>query len=51
MSKKQQAAVVMVAALAGQAYLGKVAKQQGTALGLSVVAISLIGLALTQALG
>ncbi|MER6977217.1 hypothetical protein [Streptomyces carpinensis] len=51
MSKKQQAAVVMVAALAGQAYLGKVAKQQGAALGLSVVAVSLIGLALTQAFG
>ncbi|MEU5525168.1 hypothetical protein ABZ759_32220 [Streptomyces sp. NPDC047860] len=51
MAKKQQVAVVMVAALAGQAYLGKVAKQQGAALGLSVVAVSLIGLALTQALG
>lgn len=51
MSKKQQAAVVMVAALAAQAYFGKVAKQQGAALGLSVVAVSLIGLAVTQALG
>ncbi|MFF0795155.1 hypothetical protein [Streptomyces spiralis] len=51
MTKKQQAAVVMVAALAGQAYLGKVAKQQGAALGLSVLTIGLIGFAVTQALG
>lgn len=51
MSKKQQAAVLMVAAIAGQAYLGKVAKQQGAALGLSAVAISLIGLAIGTALG
>ncbi|MEV7684486.1 hypothetical protein [Streptomyces bungoensis] len=46
MSKKQQAAVAMVAALAAQAYLGKVAKQQGAALGLPVMAVSLIGYAI-----
>ncbi|MEU9208534.1 hypothetical protein AB0D27_11410 [Streptomyces sp. NPDC048415] len=46
MSKKQQAALIMVAALAGQAALSKVAKQQGATLGLSVVAVSLIGLAI-----
>lgn len=51
MSKKQQAALVMVAALAGQAYLSTVAKRQGAALGLSVVAVSLIGLAVSQAIG
>ncbi|MER5912336.1 hypothetical protein ABT124_18040 [Streptomyces sp. NPDC001982] len=50
MSKNQKAAVLMVAALAGQAYLNKVAKQQGSALGLSVVAVSLIGIVMTQAL-
>ncbi|MEV6791264.1 hypothetical protein AB0M87_04515 [Streptomyces sp. NPDC051320] len=50
MSKKQQAAVVMVMALVGQAYLSKVAKQQGAALGLSVVAISLVGYAVSNAL-
>ncbi|MCW7942826.1 hypothetical protein AAW14_12420 [Streptomyces hygroscopicus] len=46
MSKNQKAAVLMVAALAGQVYLGKVAKQQGAALGLSVTAVSLIGYAI-----
>jgi hypothetical protein len=50
MSKKQQAAIAMVAALAAQAYLGKVAKQQGAALGLSVVAVGLIGYAISAAL-
>ena len=50
MSKKQKAIVVMVAAMAGQAYLGKVAKQQGAALGLSIVAVSLIGYAIGAAL-
>ncbi|MGW4227660.1 hypothetical protein ACWEG1_29870 [Streptomyces bauhiniae] len=49
MSKKQQAVVAMVAALAAQTYLGKVAKQQGATLGLSVVAVSLIGYAITAA--
>ncbi|MFF8406917.1 hypothetical protein ACF06P_35480 [Streptomyces sp. NPDC015684] len=51
MSQKQKAALVMVAAMAGQVYLGKVAKQQGAALGLSVVAVSLIGYAVGAALG
>lgn len=46
MSKNQKAAVLMVAALAGQVYLGKVAKQQGAALGLSVTAVGLIGYAI-----
>ncbi|WP_416976696.1 hypothetical protein [Streptomyces sp. T028] len=50
MSKKHQAAVVMVAAMAAQAYLGKVAKQQGAALGLPVLAVGLIGYAITAAL-
>ncbi|MFF7966741.1 hypothetical protein ACFZC3_15415 [Streptomyces sp. NPDC007903] len=49
MTKKQQAAVAMLAALAAQAYSGKVAKQQGAALGLSVVAVSLIGYAIAAA--
>lgn len=52
MSKReQQAALAMVAALAASAYLGKIAKQQGAALGLSAVAVSLIGLAIGNALG
>lgn len=51
MSKNQKAAVLMVAAIAGQAYFGKVAKQQGAALGLPVLAISLIGLAIGTAIG
>lgn len=51
MSKKQQAVVVMVAAMAGQAFLGKVAKQQAAALGLSAVAVGLVGLAIGTALG
>ncbi|MCX3059560.1 hypothetical protein [Streptomyces beihaiensis] len=50
MTRKQQAAVAMVAALAAQAYLGKVAKQQGAALGLSVVTVGLIGYAISTAL-
>ncbi|MEU3340674.1 hypothetical protein [Streptomyces sp. NPDC006668] len=51
MSKKEKAAVTMVVALVGSAYLSKVAKQQVAALGLSVVAVSLIGLAMAQAIG
>lgn len=51
MSKREQAAVAMIVTLAGSAYLGKVAKQYGAALGLSAVAVSLIGLAIGNALG
>ncbi|GAB2714546.1 hypothetical protein [Streptomyces bullii] len=51
MSKNQKAAVLMIAAIAGQAYLSKVAKQQAATLGLSVVAVGLIGLAIGTALG
>lgn len=51
MSKKQQAAVLMVAAMVGQAYFGKLAKQQAAALGLSAVAVGLVGLAIGTALG
>lgn len=48
MSKKEKAAVAMVVALAGSAYLSKYAKQQGATLGLSAVAITVIGLAVAQ---
>ncbi|MFD7793621.1 hypothetical protein [Streptomyces sp. NPDC059759] len=51
MSKNQKAAVLMVVAMAGQAYFGNVAKKQGAALGLSVVAVSLIGMAIGAAIG
>jgi hypothetical protein len=51
MSKQQKALVLMVAAMAGQAYLGKVAKQQAATLGLSVVAVGLFGLVAGAALG
>jgi len=50
MSKKEKAAVAMVAALVAQAYLGKVAKAEGAALGLSVMAVGLIGYAISAAL-
>ncbi|MFI8535383.1 hypothetical protein ACIGMX_34700 [Streptomyces aquilus] len=50
MSKNQKAAVVMVAAVAGQVYLGKVAKQQAASLGLPVLALTLLGMAATYAL-
>ncbi|MFF9310097.1 hypothetical protein ACF1BS_04215 [Streptomyces sp. NPDC014748] len=50
MTKKQKAAAIMVAALVAQAYAGKVAKQQGASLGLSVAALSLLGLVITSAL-
>ena len=50
MSKQRKAVLAMVAALAGSAYLGKVAKQQGAALGLSGVVVSLIGYAVTYAI-
>ncbi|MEU8932375.1 hypothetical protein AB0D30_21095 [Streptomyces sp. NPDC048409] len=43
MSKKQETWVVMALALVGSAYLGKVAKQQGAALGLSALAVSVVG--------
>ncbi|MDX2749631.1 hypothetical protein PV413_03305 [Streptomyces scabiei] len=46
MSKKQQTVVLMVAAVAGQVYLSKVAKQHAAALGLPVLAISLAGIAI-----
>jgi hypothetical protein len=41
----------MVAAIAGQVYLGKVAKKQAATLGLSVVAVGLIGLVAGATLG
>ncbi|MFF0139684.1 hypothetical protein ACFYRN_24925 [Streptomyces sp. NPDC005227] len=44
MSKNQKAAVLMVAAMVGQVYLGRYAKQQAAALGLSVMAVSVVGL-------
>ncbi|MFF7452128.1 MULTISPECIES: hypothetical protein [unclassified Streptomyces] len=50
MSKNQKAAVVMIAAVAGQVWLGKVAKQQAASLGLPVLALSLVGLAATYVL-
>ncbi|MFJ9114467.1 hypothetical protein ACIRJO_02845 [Streptomyces sp. NPDC102394] len=50
MTKKEKAALTMVVALVGSAYLGKVAKQQGAALGLSVAAVSLISYAIAAAL-
>ena len=46
MSKKQQAAVLMVAAVAGQVILGHYAKQQAAAIGVPVLAVSLIGAAI-----
>lgn len=51
MSKKQEAAVVMALALVGSVYLGKVAKQQGAILGLSALAVSVIGLAVGSVMG
>lgn len=51
MSKNQKAAVTLVVALAGQAWLGKVAKQQGATLGLSIALVSLLGLAIGNAIG
>ncbi|MFF3848028.1 hypothetical protein [Streptomyces sp. NPDC002328] len=50
MSQKQQAMVVMAVAIVGQAYLGKVARQQAAMLGLPVLAASLIGLAVSARL-
>lgn len=50
MSKKQKAAALLAAALVGQALLGKYAKQQGATLGLSVAVVSVLGLAVGQAL-
>ncbi|WAZ20183.1 hypothetical protein STRCI_001282 [Streptomyces cinnabarinus] len=51
MSKKQQAAVLMVAAMAGQVLLSKYAKQQAAALGLSTVAVGLVSIVIGTALG
>lgn len=51
MSKNQKAIVVLAAAVAGQAYLGKLAKQQAAALGLSAVAVMLLGLTASAILG
>ncbi|MFJ8153949.1 hypothetical protein [Streptomyces sp. NPDC094468] len=51
MSKKQQTAIIMIAAAAGHLYLGKVAKQQAAALGLPVLAVSVVIGALGLALG
>ena len=45
MSKKEKAGLIMAVALIGSAYLGKVAKQQGAALGLSAAVVSMIGYA------
>lgn len=50
MSKKEKAAVAMVVALVGSAYLGKIAKQQGAALGLSALAVSVLGYAAAYAI-
>lgn len=50
MSKKEKAAVAMVVALVGSAYLGKIAKQQGAALGLSALAVSVFGYAVAYAI-
>ncbi|MFF0018736.1 hypothetical protein [Streptomyces sp. NPDC005374] len=50
MSKKEKAAVAMMVALIGSAYLGKIAKQQGAALGLSAVAVGAIGYAVAYAM-
>lgn len=50
MSKKEKAVVTMVVALVGSAYLGKLAKQQGAALGLSAAVVSVIGYAVTYAM-
>ena len=46
MSKKEKAALLMVAAVAGQVILGKYAKQQAATIGLPVMAVSLIGAAI-----
>jgi hypothetical protein len=50
MSKKQQAAALMVAAMAGQVLLGKYAKQQAAALGLSAMAVGLVGIVIGAAI-
>lgn len=50
MSKNQKAALIMVAAVAGQVYLGKVAKQQAAVLGVSALALSMLGLTAAYAL-
>lgn len=51
MSKNQKAVAALVVALAGQAYLAKVAKQQAAVLGLSVAAVAVLGLAASAAIG
>ena len=50
MSKNQKAAVLMVAAMVGQAYLGRMAKQNAAALGLPAVVVGLVGVAIGAAL-
>ena len=45
MSNKQKAVVTLVIAVAGQAFLSKVAKQQAAQVGLPAVAVMLLGLA------
>jgi hypothetical protein len=50
MSKKEKATVAMVVALVGSAYLGKVAKQQGAALGLSALVVSALSYTVTYAM-
>lgn len=52
MSKKQQqAAVLMVAALAGQVILGKYARKQAAVIGLPVLAVSVAAVAIGALLG
>lgn len=51
LSKKQQAAVVMGAAIVGQIWLGRVAKQQAATLGIPAIVIGLAGIAIGMALG
>lgn len=50
MSKKEKAAVTMIVALVGSAYLGKIAKQQGATLGLSALLVSVLGYAAAYAI-
>jgi len=50
MSKKEKAALAFVVAVVGSAYLGKVAKQQGAALGLSAAVVGVIGYAVSYAM-
>ncbi|MGW2620341.1 hypothetical protein [Streptomyces sp. NPDC001500] len=50
MSKQEKAALGLVVALIGSAYLGKVAKEQGAALGMSAMVVSVLGYAAAYAI-